>query len=133
MLPYKKDLKKVARLLRRNLTPTEKIIWRRLRGKQVLGVQFCRQKPVAGFVVDFYCAAAQLVIEIDGGQHFESENKERDDERDQILRELGLQVLRFDNRQVSQEIEAVLAVVYGVVEARALNPSPTLPFTKGGS
>ena len=62
MLPYKKELKSRARALRRSMTDAEQLLWTRLRRKQVLGVQFYRQKPLTGYIVDFYCAAAKLVV-----------------------------------------------------------------------
>ena len=70
MLPYNPQLKTCSRHLRSNMTDAEQKLWQRLRKKQILGVLFYRQKPIADFIVDFYCAAAQLVIELDGCQHF---------------------------------------------------------------
>ncbi len=63
MLRYNQNLKNRARQLRKNLTDSEKALWSRLRGKQVLGVQFYRQKPIGGYIVDFYAPTANLVIE----------------------------------------------------------------------
>lgn len=116
MLPYNKNLKHFSRRLRRNMTDAENALWLRLRNKQILGVQFNRQKPIADYIVDFYCAAAQLVIELDGSQHFEYKNKMNDFERDKLMNELELTVLRFDNRQVLLEIDAVVAVIFNTVE-----------------
>jgi very-short-patch-repair endonuclease len=107
---YKPQLKSFSRLLRANLTDAEKKLWFHLRRKQ-LGVQFYRQKPIANFIVDFYCASAKLVIEIDGGQHFETVGLKNDQARDQMLRALGLRVLRVDNHQVLQETDAVLQTI----------------------
>lgn len=89
--------------LRNNMTEAEKLLWARLRGKQILGLQFYRQKPILNFIVDFYCPAANLVIECDGSQHFTDEGLEADRVRDQALAELGLRMLRFDNGQVLRE------------------------------
>ena len=69
MQPYKPTLKPLARNLRGNMTDAEQRLWSKLRRKQILGVQFYRQKPLANYIVDFYCAAANLVIELDGSQH----------------------------------------------------------------
>jgi very-short-patch-repair endonuclease len=107
MLPYNRNLKQNARRLRSAMTDAEIKLWQRLRGKQ-LGVPFYRQKPIANFIVDFYCASGKLIIEIDGGQHFESAGLKNDQARDQALRALGLRVLRFDNHQVLHETDAVL-------------------------
>ena len=97
---YRQSLKQSARRLRSDLTDAEQVLWKRIRRKQIHGVQFYRQKPLLNFIVDFYCAKARLVIELDGGQHFEPEYLQKDIERDKALEELGLRVLRFDNRQV---------------------------------
>ena len=119
MEPYRKTLKKPARSLRNNMTDAEQMLWYRIRRKQIHGVQFYRQKPLLAFVVDFYCPAAKLVIELDGSQHFEAEHQAKDQDRDAALASLGLRVLRFDNRQVLLETDAVLGVIDEVVRGRA--------------
>ena len=111
-------LKQRARELRSSLTDAEQLLWSRLRHKQILGVQFYRQRPMFGYIVDFYCAKASLVVEVDGGQHFDEEGMAKDRERDKTLAAAGLKVLRFDNRQVLSEIEDVVAEIYRVVECR---------------
>lgn len=78
MQPYNKTLKEFSRTLRANMTDAEQCLWRRLRNKQLCGVQFYRQKPLLSFIVDFYCPRAKLVIELDGAQHFEAEHRIRD-------------------------------------------------------
>ncbi len=90
MKPYHKNLKQVSRNLRNNMTEAEKLLWSRLRGKQLLGLQFYRQKPILNYIVDFYCPSANLVIECDGSQHFTEENLEADRIRDEALAHLGL-------------------------------------------
>ena len=114
--PYKPILKPFSRTLRSNLTDAEQLLWSKLRRKQILGVQFYRQKPLANYIVDFYCAAANLVIELDGSQHFEPDHQASDAERDRALESLGLLVLRFDNRQIMQELDAVMQVIFEAVE-----------------
>ena len=101
--------------LRNNMTEAEKLLWARLRGKQILGLQFYRQKPILNFIVDFYCPAANLVIECDGSQHFADEGLEADRVRDQALAELGLRMLRFDNGQVLRETNVVVQIIYDVI------------------
>ena len=118
MKPYNKNLKLPSRDLRNNMTDAEQLLWRKLRRKQILGLQFYRQKPILNFIVDFYCPAANLVIECDGGQHYTAEGLEADRVRDEALAELGLTVLRFDNRQVLTAIDAVVEKIYCVVEQR---------------
>lgn len=123
MQPYNKNLKQPSRDLRNNMTDAEKRLWQRLRRKQVLGLQFYRQKPLLKFIVDFYCPAANLVIECDGGQHFTDEGLEADRVRDEVLVELGLVVLRFSNRQVLTEIDDVIELIFQTAQSRiSLNP-----------
>ena len=121
MKPFRHALKKPARQLRGDLTDAEQALWKRVRRKQIQDVQFYRQKPLLDFIVDFYCSKAQLVIELDGGQHFEPEYLKKDNVRDKALEGLGLRVLRFDNRQVLMEMDGVLAVIDRVVEERLNN------------
>lgn len=109
---YNKNLKQPARDLRNNMTDAELLLWSKLRRKQILGLQFYRQKPILNYIVDFYCASASLVIECDGSQHYTNEGLEADRIRDEALTQLGLKVLRFDNRQVLGEIDAVVEMVY---------------------
>ena len=116
---YNPKLKVSSRSLRTNMTDAEQMLWYRIRRKQIHGVQFYRQKPLLAFVVDFYCPAAKLVIELDGSQHFEAEHQAKDQDRDAALASLGLRVLRFDNRQVLLETDAVLGVIDEVVRGRA--------------
>lgn len=118
MEPYLKYLKQPARALRSNLTDAEHRLWQQLRRKQIHGVQFYRQKPLLAYIVDFYCPAAKLVIELDGSQHLEAAHLAKDQTRDAALAGLGLQVLRFDNRQVLLENAAVLAQIHEVVGRR---------------
>ena len=115
MQPYNQKLIINSRSLRSGMTDAEQLLWKRVRFKQVRGLPFYRQKPLLKFIVDFYCPKAKLVIELDGSQHFEETHRAADVERDAALTGLGLRVLRFDNRQVLLEIEAVLAVIDVVI------------------
>lgn len=112
MKPYNKKLKQASRDLRNNMTEAEKLLWSRLRNKQILGVQFYRQKPILNYVVDFYCPAANVVVECDGSQHYTIEGLETDRIRDEALAQLGLKVLRFDNGQVMGQLDDVVEVIY---------------------
>ena len=96
------------------MTETEIMLWNRLRRKQIDGLQFYRQKPLGKYIVDFYCPAKNLVIEIDGGQHFwDGTIEQNDKERDKHLKEnLGLRVLRFTNIDVFQNIEGVVNSIF---------------------
>lgn len=120
-------------MLRSNMTDAELHLWRRLRNKQLYGVQFYRQKPLLSFIVDFYCPKAELVIELDGAQHFEPEHQAKDKKRDESLVGMGLKVLRFDDMQVLRETAAVLEVIYAEVMQRLEQNSNSLgPLCKRG-
>jgi very-short-patch-repair endonuclease len=119
MESYRKLLKEPARSLRTSMTDAEQVLWHRIRRKQIQNVQFYRQKPLLSFIVDFYCPAAKLVVELDGSQHFETGHQAKDRARDAALAGLGLRVLRFDNRQVLLETDAVLAAIDEAVKGRA--------------
>ena len=118
MQPYNKYLKLPSRDLRNSMTDAEQLLWQRLRRKQILGLQFYRQKPILNFIVDFYCPAANLIIECDGGQHYTEDGRSADQIRDQALSELGLVVVRYSNRQILTEIDGVVEKIYCVVEQR---------------
>jgi len=124
MDPYNRNLKIYARKLRGQMTDAEQVLWLHIRRKQIAQVQFYRQKPLLNFIVDFYCPAARLVVELDGGQHFEAPAEKKDKARDLALGELGLLVARFDNRQVLLETQAVLVEIDRVVRDRlgCVNP-----------
>jgi len=133
MLKYSAHLKGTARQLRKNLTDSETILWSRLRKKQLLGLQFYRQKPIGEYVVDFYAPGAKLVVEVDGSQHMEEEHALKDRDRDTYLASLGLKVLRFNSREALREIDAVVGEIYRVTAERLnveIPPAPPLP--KGG-
>ena len=121
MQPYNNKLKPLARSLRSNMTDAEQCLWQRIRNRQIGGAQFYRQKTLLSFIVDFYSPKAKLVIELDGGQHFEPEHQAKDQKRDAQLARAGLKVLRFDDRQVLTETEAVLKVIYDEVDERMSN------------
>ena len=112
--------------MRKNATDAERHLWQRLRRKQILGVQFYRQKPIGGYIADFYAPAAKLVIELDGAQHLDFVRVKYDAQRTRNLERQGLKVLRFDDRQVLLQTESVLEVIFQVIK----NPSSP-PFVKG--
>ena len=122
MLPYRTDLKLRARQLRNEMTDAERRLWWRLRGKQVLGVPFYRQKPIGDFIVDFYAPAVKLVVEVDGGQHFEEAAERYDAERSAYLGAQGLRVLRFSNVEVLSATDAVVDEIAFAVESRRKSP-----------
>lgn len=124
MQPYNKNLKHNARQLRNNMTEAEQKLWLRLRQKQILGLQFYRQKPILNFIVDFYCPAANLIIECDGSQHLNEKGLKYDLLRDQVLAQLNLTILRFNNLQILHELDAVIQIIENVILSQhADNPS----------
>ena len=115
MLKYNPHLKQPARRLRMAVTDAEQRLWFRLRRKQLLGVQFYRQKPIGNYIVDFYAPAAALVVEVDGGHHFETPQARRDQARTSYLAEQGLQVLRFTDLEVLQQLDVVVEAIFAAV------------------
>ena len=103
--------------LRREVTPSERILWRALRTNKLEGFHFRRQQVIAGFIADFYCASAHLAIEIDGGAHLTK--KDDDHERDQALLGLGIRTLRFSNDSVDRNLAAVLRSIFEEVKQRS--------------
>ncbi|MFA4833765.1 MAG: endonuclease domain-containing protein [Patescibacteria group bacterium] len=101
----------IAKALRQDMTKAEKILWREL-GDGKLGFRFRRQEPlvlgVYNFIIDFYCPQKRLIIEIDGGVHNKREIKEVDLIREDILKQAGYKIIRFKNKEVENNIEAVL-------------------------
>ena len=102
-----------ARELRRNMTPQELKLWYQFLRPYPL--KFYKQRIIDSYIVDFYCAAARLVIEIDGSQHFEPEERAKDEARTAYLNGLGLQVVRFSNYDVDAHFESVCATIDGLI------------------
>ena len=98
---------KRAKALRREMTPQEALLWARLRRNGLNGLHFRRQQVIDGFIVDFYCHQAALVLELDGPIHLQQ--AEYDTERSRWLEARGLRVLRFLNAEIDSDLEAVLA------------------------
>ncbi|CAE6919551.1 putative protein [Vibrio sp. B1FIG11] len=111
--------KQIRSQLRTNMPKPEEILWQRIRRKQ-LGVKFRRQHGIGRYIVDFYCAELNLVIEIDGDSHFSDEGKEKDTIRDSFMETLGIKVLRFTNEEVMKQTESVLERLLNLV--RSSNP-----------
>jgi len=115
MLEYNKKLKKASQKLRGSMTDAERMLWSKLKGKQLKGLQFYRQKIIGNYIVDFYCAKASLVIEVDGGQHYTEAGRTADAERDRYLQSLGLRVLRYSDTDVLTNITGVVESIYACV------------------
>jgi very-short-patch-repair endonuclease len=120
VLKYNPRLRGQARSLRTKLTVAEQRQCSRLRRKQISGIQFYRQKPIGNYIVDFYAPSVQLVVEVDGSQHLEIAQASYDAERSEYLRQLGLKVLRFDDRQVLMQTDAVVEEIFRTVGEKPL-------------
>ena len=112
MLKYGKHLKKYSRRLRKEMTDAERLLWSKIRGKQVKGFQVYRQKPIGRFVVDFYCPKSKLVIELDGGQHYSEVIQAKDESRDRYMESVGLKVLRFSDTEVFENLPGVIEEIW---------------------
>jgi len=117
MLPSKhnKNLVPNARELRKNMTKEERHLWYDFLRHHP--ARFSRQKILGYYIVDFYSANAQLVIELDGSQHYEPENKAADSQRTRFLEQYGLTILRIANIDVNQHFDAVCAFINSVIES----------------
>ncbi len=113
-----------AKKLRANTTPHERALWRALKELPVEGTHFRRQAPIGRYVVDFFCPAKRLVIELDGGHHNEDATAARDSERQAWLEQEGYRVIRFWNSDVAADLNAVMERIYmevhGSLDAEAL-------------
>jgi very-short-patch-repair endonuclease len=101
-----------AKRLRANTTPHERALWRALKEIPIDGTHFRRQAPIGPYVVDFFCPAKHLIIELDGGHHNEDETARRDRERQEWLEGQGYRVVRFWNSDVMENLTAVLERIY---------------------
>jgi very-short-patch-repair endonuclease len=120
-----------ARELRRAMTPTEKRLWSHLRGRRFTGFKFRRQTPIAGYIADFYCAQARLIIELDGESHVGRED--HDENRRQAIEARGFKVLRVWDTEVYDEMDAVLELIWRecVLRGTPLTPDPSPPRGEG--
>jgi very-short-patch-repair endonuclease len=93
------------------MTDAERLLWSKLRMKQLNNLMFSRQKPLGDYIADFYCHQAKMVIEVDGGQHYSADSMEYDRIRDEFIKNMGLTILRFTNTDVMNNIERVVEVI----------------------
>jgi very-short-patch-repair endonuclease len=120
---------KTARHLRRNQTHAERMLWFRLRDRRLGGWKFRRQFPIDRFVVDFFCADAHLIIELDGGRH--AVRSVADAQRTRILEAMGYLVLRYWNNDVMQNIDGVLEDIHAALERHRPEPPHPHPLPSG--
>lgn len=106
IIPYNPALKEKARYLRNNSTHTEILMWNFLKGKQMKGYDFHRQKPIDNYIIDFFCNELMLAIEIDGVSHYG--NEKRDEKRQKKIESYGIHFLRFDDLEVVHKTDLVI-------------------------
>lgn len=124
------QLKTNARQLRKNLTDSERRLWRELKLRQVGGLKFRRQFQIGRYIADFVCPERKLIVEVDGGQHSEQVNYDSD--RTSWLESQGFRVLRFWNNEVLMNLEGVKEAIYNALEAKGQPPTLALPHKGGG-
>ena len=116
-LPRSPELRANAQSLRKEMTPQERKLWFQFLRR--LNVCVNRQKVIGYYIADFYCHSAQAVIELDGSQHFEVAGEAYDRQRDAYLRELGLMVLRYSNRDMAENFRGVCLDILKNLSMRA--------------
>lgn len=117
-LPYQRKLIPRAKELRRDMTPQERHLWYDF--LKDYPVRFQRQKAIDSFIIDFYCASAKLMIELDGSQHFSAQGLAYDEERSAVLSKYGLAVLRFTNTEIEKQFDVVCQRIHQEVEDRRI-------------
>ena len=113
--------------LRKSQTEAEVALWQKLRDREFMGYKFYRQYGIGEYIADFYCPQHKLVIEIDGSQHYSDDGREYDESREKYMSSLGIKTIRFNNLDVLQSIEGVLAEI-----AKALELPLTTSLPKRG-
>src|SRR5215475_9359496 len=114
-----------AKKLRANTTPHERILWRALKELPLDGTHFRRQAPIGPYVVDFFCPAKRLIVELDGGHHNEDEEAQRDQVRQKWLEQEGYRVIRFWNSDIAGNLNGVLEAIYAELHgSRDAEPAP---------
>lgn len=122
IIPYTPKLKEIARQLRNNSTLSEVLLWLELKGKKMLGYDFHRQKPIDNYIVDFFCHELMLVIEIDGISHTWEEVAVNDEIRQRTIESLGIQFLRFDDKEIKQNMSFVLNTIHDWIVEKEKSP-----------
>ena len=122
MKAYHKKHIPLARKLRKEMTAEERKLWHLF--LKSYPVRFYRQKALGAYIVDFYCARAKLVIEIDGSQHYMDVQPEQDQQRTTFLQTMNLHVIRISNRQIHEEFAAVCKHIHHTVQTTISTPSP---------
>jgi len=115
IIKYRKNLKHLASKLRKRMTLSEILLWNNIKNKKLLGYDFDRQKPIGKYIVDFYCKDLKLAIEIDGNSHSGEDKCIYDAKRETDIRNLNIDVIRFDDLEVKKNMSGVLeALVFHI-------------------
>jgi len=126
IIPYNPNLKELARQLRNNSTKAEIILWQKLKGKQMYGYDFHRQKPVDNYIIDFFCHELMLGIEVDGYSHQIIEVFNKDVKKEGVMNMLGIHILRFSDEQVLKDTDNVIrAIEWYIVNFEEHTPDPS--------
>ncbi len=122
-------LTKNAKVLRKNMTKEERKLWYEF--LKLLPITIHRQKVLGKYIVDFYCAKAKLVIELDGSQHYEKESILKDQEREEYLKAIGLKVLRYPNNAINSNFKGVCQDINKYLREYTSPPTSSEPLLKG--
>ena len=128
---YDKQLIQLSKKLRNNSTKEEIILWQSLKQKQ-LGVKFRRQQPIGKYISDFVCFEKKIIIELDGGQHNESSNIEKDKMRDLFFNQNGFKVVRFWNNEIHQNLDGVIEKIQTEIKCPPLEGGPKSLISRWG-
>ncbi|MEK6692334.1 MAG: endonuclease domain-containing protein [Nitrospirota bacterium] len=120
-----------CRNLRKNQTDAEKKLWTILRNRQLCWVKFRRQFSISRYILDFYSPEYKLGIEADGGQHYRDKGRERDERRKRRLSKEGVQMLRFSDREILNNIEGVYEIIQKTIEKKKSSPPHLNPLPDG--
>jgi very-short-patch-repair endonuclease len=127
---YNKDNIPLAKMLRKNMTPWERKLWYEF--LRFYPVRFQRQKAIGNYIADFYCAKARLIVELDGGGHYDPKQRQRDNARTQALQSMNLKVLRICNCDVDRHFTDVCEMINNHVRASLPQSAmPTAPSSEG--
>ena len=118
----RKETKTLRNNLRQKQTDAERILWSRLRNKQMNGLKFFRQYGIGRYIADFYCPKIKVIVEIDGGGHYTEEGQAYDTVRSETLESIGISILRFSNTEVLNQLDSVLERIW--------EPTPPTPSLK---
>ena len=126
IISYTPNLKELARQLRNNSTKAEIILWQKLKGKQMYGYDFHRQKPIDNYIIDFFCHELMLGIEVDGYSHQIIEVFNKDVKKEGVMNMLGIHILRFSDEQVLKDTDNVIrAIEWYIANFEEHTPDPS--------